>query len=117
MAAETIIPDAIGAPNAPRGARRFDHEADCEVVVEALGPAVFACSNLSARGVFFRASVCLDEGTRLRCAIPLPDRAVWVAEGEVVRVALSEGTPEPGIAVAFDEVSELDRRRLLAAFR
>lgn len=104
---------ALQLSSTVRGARRYEYRAECHVDLEGIGRAALECANVSAAGVFLRTAVLPDEGTRVRCAIPLPDRGHWLVGGHVIRVELGA---DPGIAVAFDGVSAFDRQRLVAAF-
>ncbi len=117
MAGPSKTPPASLAPSsnaaAIRACKRYACAVDCAVDIDGLGRAQLHCENVSAHGAFFGAAVLLDEGTRVRCAIPLPRGGLWLVAGKVVRA--DEGAA-PGMAVAFEGVTAFDRRRLDAAF-
>ena len=104
-------------PSSLRASRRFSHGVECDVELHGLGRARLECVDLSAVGAFFAMPVCPDEGTQVRCVIPLPGGGLWLVAGRVVRVSLGRDEPRAGVGVAFRGVSAFDRRRLITAFR
>ena len=70
-------------------------------------------SNISAAGLFIKASEPLSVGVRLRLAIALPRRPIEV-EGMVIRVMLDEGYPS-GMGVKFDPLPE-EKRQLIEEY-
>ena len=106
----------LPVPARIRTSRRYAFGVCCEVDIGGLGRAQMDCLNLSAVGAFFRADVLPDEGTAVRCALPLPGGTTWLVPGVVIRVDLGDNGRAAGIAVAFRGVSAVDRQRLVAAF-
>ena len=100
-----------------RASRRYSLGEECDVELHGLGRARLECVDISAVGAFFAMSICPEEGTQVRCVIPLPGGGLWLVAGHVVRVALGRDEPRAGVGVAFRGVSAFDRRRLITAFR
>jgi hypothetical protein len=101
-----------------RSAPRYEFAATCQIDFEGLGRASIDALDLSAVGMRVSMPVLPDEGTRVRCAIPLPGGQFWLVGGNVVRVIESGGTEgtECGIAIAFEGVTHFDRTQLALAF-
>lgn len=98
-----------------RSAPRYEFSATCQIDFEGLGRVPVAALDLSAVGMRVAMPVLPEEGTRVRCAIPLPSGQFWLVGGHVVRV-IETDTIESGIAIAFDGVTHFDRTQLAAAF-
>jgi hypothetical protein len=98
-----------------RNAPRYSFLAKCEVEFEGLGRATLPARNISASGLCVAVSVLPEEGTRVRCAIPLPTGKYWVVGGYIARV-IDAASATCGIAIAFEGVSAHDRTQLAVAF-
>ena len=108
-------PEPCGALSGLRLARRYPFTADCQIEFEGLGRVTLPASDISAAGLRVSLTVFPEEGTRVRCAVPLPNGDHWIVGGRVARVIDLEGSA-CGIAIAFDGVSAHDRTQLAAAF-
>jgi hypothetical protein len=98
-----------------RVAPRYPFFASCQLDFDGLGRVTLPANDLSAAGLRVELAVFPEEGTPVRCAIPLPSGDFWVVRGYVARVIDGQG-PTYGIAIAFDGVSADDRTQLAAAF-
>ncbi len=98
-----------------RSAPRYEFSGSCQIDFEGFGRVSLEALDLSAVGMRVSMPVLPEEGTRVRCAIPLPSGRFWVVGGEVVRV-IETAEAECGIAIAFEGVTHSDRTQLAAAF-
>ena len=107
-------PSPTGAASHLRSAPRFAYRAVCEVEFAGLGAVALECLDIGVAGAFFATPVAPEEGTRVRCAVPLPGGREWLVDGRVVRVSLGIDERNVGIAVAFDGATNGRRRQLSA---
>ncbi len=74
-------------------------------------------SNLSQNGIFIQTADPLMPGTSVNIQFLLPDESLIRTRGEVIWASIDDEEDEPGMGIRFIGLDDLDRNKILEAFK